>query len=89
MQLLLVTLHEAHPCVVVFVTHDVSEAMLLGDRIIVLSPQPAKVTDDFPLLAGHPRSGPWMRSEEGIQVQQRILNGLRDAKGKGNVRVSV
>jgi ABC-type nitrate/sulfonate/bicarbonate transport system ATPase subunit len=89
MQLLLLTLHETHPCVVVFVTHDVSEAMLLGDRIIVLSPQPAKVTDDFALLAEHPRSGPWMRSAEGIQTQQRILNGLRDARGKGNVRVSV
>ncbi|GEE03116.1 putative nitrate ABC transporter, ATP-binding protein [Gordonia spumicola] len=34
-QLLIRTLH-AHPATVVFVTHDVDEAVLLGDRIVVL-----------------------------------------------------
>jgi ABC-type nitrate/sulfonate/bicarbonate transport system ATPase subunit len=89
MQQLLVQLHAENPCLVVFVTHDVSEALVLGDRVIVLSPQPAKITDDFAVTAERPRTGTWMRSTEGMQMQERILSGLRDSRGKGQVRVSV
>ncbi|GAB2712302.1 ABC transporter ATP-binding protein [Nocardia thraciensis] len=50
MQRLLVDTWRAHPATVVFVTHDVDEALLLGDRIAVLgrSAQPLRALVDVP-----------------------------------------
>lgn len=46
MQQLLVNLWNAHPCLVVMVTHDPSEAVALGDRILVLGGTPASIKMD-------------------------------------------
>ena len=44
---------------VVFVTHDVSEAVLLGDMIVVMSPRPASVQTIIPIeREDRDRSGP-------------------------------
>lgn len=37
------------------VTHSVDEAVLLSDRILVLSPRPARVVADLPVALPHPR----------------------------------
>jgi len=89
MQLLLIDLYKERPCLVVFVTHDVTEALVLGDRVIVLSTQPARIADDFTIDALRPRSTSWQRSEEAVQFEKRILAQLHKAPGKGSVRVSV
>ena len=90
MQNLLIRLYKAWPCLVVFVTHDVTEALVLGDRVIVLSAQPAKVADDFDVREPRPRSSTWQRSSEALKLEQRILDQLHKASpGKGSVRVSV
>jgi ABC-type nitrate/sulfonate/bicarbonate transport system ATPase subunit len=90
MQLLLIDLYRELPCLVVFVTHDVTEALVLGDRVIVLSTQPARVADDFAIDALRPRSSVWRRSEEALRLEKRILEQLHKANpGKGSVRVTV
>ncbi len=89
MQLLLAKLHEAHRCLVVFVTHDVTEALLLGDRVIVLSTQPAKVIDDFRIQARQPRGADWLNGVEVREMHERVVGHLRAAGAHGNVRVSV
>jgi ABC-type nitrate/sulfonate/bicarbonate transport system ATPase subunit len=90
MQQLLVKLHEMQPCLVVFVTHDVTEALTLGDRVITLSTQPARVADDFQITEPRPRSGIWARSTEAVKMEERILNLLHAASpGMGQVRVTV
>ena len=50
MQRLLVETWRAHPTTVVFVTHDVDEALLLGDRVAVLgrAGQPLRALLDVP-----------------------------------------
>ena len=87
-QLLLTELHRTHPCAVVFVTHDVSEALLLGDRVVVLSSQPAKIADDFEISEPRPRSATWRRSSEAVRLEERILDHLH-AAGQGQVRITV
>ena len=89
MQQLLVALHQAQPCSIVFVTHDVSEALLLGDRVIVLSPQPALVADDFTVDVPRPRDAAWLMTSAAQDLQERVLTRLHHAPGKGQVRVSV
>jgi ABC-type nitrate/sulfonate/bicarbonate transport system ATPase subunit len=89
MQKLLVKLYEEHPCLIVFVTHDVTEALLLGDRVVVLSTQPARIADDFEIATPKPRDTGWLRMPEAVALEQRILSRLHQAAGKGNMRVTV
>ena len=89
MQQLLVKLYDEHPCLIVFVTHDVTEALLLGDRVVVLSTQPARIADDFEIHTPRPRDAGWLRMPEAAALEQRILSRLHQAAGRGNVRVTV
>jgi ABC-type nitrate/sulfonate/bicarbonate transport system ATPase subunit len=89
MQSLLVSLHKAHPCVIVFVTHDVTEALLVGDRVMVMSTQPAKLIDDFRIGTPQPRSAEWLALAEVRGWQDRVMGHLRATAGRGSVRVSV
>lgn len=89
MQSLLIRLHATHPCVIVFVTHDVTEALLLGDRVIVLSTQPARIIDDFEIGELKPRGQNWLSSAEVRVMHDRVVGHLRASGGHGNLRVSV
>jgi NitT/TauT family transport system ATP-binding protein len=40
---------------VLFVTHNVREAVRLGDRVILLSSRPGRVIEDFPITHARPR----------------------------------
>jgi NitT/TauT family transport system ATP-binding protein len=46
---------EEQPRTVVLVTHDVEEAALLGDRVVVFSPRPGRVVADLPVGLPRPR----------------------------------
>ena len=90
MQKLLITLHKTWPCLIIFVTHDVTEALMLGDRVIVLSTQPATIADDFEIQEARPRSSLWQRSSEAVKIEERILKQLHKVSaGRGSVRVTV
>lgn len=90
MQNLLVKLHEQDPCLIVFVTHDVTEALALGDRVLVMSTQPARFADDFAILEPRPRSGSWQRSTEAVRLEERILDQLHSkSAGRGSVSVTI
>ena len=90
MQTLLVKLHGQQPCLIVFVTHDVTEALVLSDRVLVLSTQPARIADDFAVLEPRPRGADWLRSAEATQLEERVLRHLRArSDGAGQLRVSI
>jgi NitT/TauT family transport system ATP-binding protein len=44
------------PRTVVFVTHDIEEAVQLGDRVLVLAPRPSRVKRALPLAIARPRT---------------------------------
>lgn len=45
-----------HRMTVVFVTHNVREAVCLGDRVILFSPNPGRIRAEFPILLPRPRN---------------------------------
>jgi NitT/TauT family transport system ATP-binding protein len=52
MQLLLVDVWSQQPTTIVFVTHDVDEAVLLGDRVAVLGGRSIRSIVDVPFPRG-------------------------------------
>jgi NitT/TauT family transport system ATP-binding protein len=51
----LVQLWNERPILVLFVTHDIEEALLLGQRVLVLSRRPGHVLAEFPVPLEQPR----------------------------------
>jgi len=52
----LLRLWERSASTIVFVTHSIAEAILVADRVIVLSPRPGRVVADLPVELPRPRS---------------------------------
>jgi NitT/TauT family transport system ATP-binding protein len=81
MQDLVLRMWHDFPCLALFVTHDVTEALRLADRILVLSTRPATVVADLPVTAPKPRPDAWLRSPECADLERRIIALLREASG--------
>lgn len=62
------------PRTVVFVTHDVEEAVLLADRVIVLSERPARVVQMFDIAGARPRTPTSVAVTEN---RAKVLEALR------------
>jgi NitT/TauT family transport system ATP-binding protein len=52
----LLRLWTANPKTVLFVTHDIDEAIYLSDRVIVVTKRPSRVLAEFPVTLPRPRS---------------------------------
>ncbi|MCL2887376.1 MAG: ABC transporter ATP-binding protein [Betaproteobacteria bacterium] len=89
MQELLAKLYNAQPCTIVFVTHDVSEALLLGDRVLVMSTQPATIVEDLRINEPRPRDHSWLLSADAQALSNKILSRLHAMPAGGQVRVTV
>jgi len=55
MQAELIRIWESHRVTVIMVTHSIPEAILLADRVLVLSPRPGKVCLELPVRLSRPR----------------------------------
>jgi len=53
---LLLQLWQAQRRTVVFITHDLAEAVALSDRVIVMSARPGRIVADVPIALARPRS---------------------------------
>ncbi len=89
MQALLLNIWEETASTVLFVTHDVEEAVYLADRIFILSSRPGTIVEDIPVPFGRPRDMAMKRQTEFQDLQNYVLACLRRAPGHGQVRVSV
>jgi NitT/TauT family transport system ATP-binding protein len=60
---------------VLFVTHNVREAVRLGDRVVLLSSRPGRVVQEFPVTFDRPRR---IDSPEVARLAATITDRLRE-----------
>ena len=63
---------------VLFVTHDVEEALYLSDRVVILSPRPGRVVATIAMDAPRPRS-PALVTDPGFVARKADLLAALDA----------
>ena len=64
---------------VVFVTHSIPEAVLLSDRVVVLSPNPGRVVADVMIDLPRPRNGEVRRSPAFGEYEYQLRSHIREA----------
>jgi NitT/TauT family transport system ATP-binding protein len=73
----LLALWQADRRTVLFVTHSLEEAILLGDRVVVMSARPGTLVADFPVPFERPRTGDLRGDARFAALQQEIWEVLR------------
>ena len=80
MRLLLLGIWRRRPTTVIFVTHDLREALFLADRILFMSPSPGRVVLELPVDLPRPREIDSAELEalrlDLLKQHPRILGGL-------------
>jgi NitT/TauT family transport system ATP-binding protein len=75
----LTRIHRDTGITVVFVTHNVREAVRLGDRVVMLSSRPGRVVAEWDVDIDHPRR---IESPEVAAMSVMITDRLRDEIGR-------
>jgi NitT/TauT family transport system ATP-binding protein len=81
LQLELRRIQQADAKTIIFVTHDVDEAVFLADRIVVFSKRPARVREEVDIAAelGPDRTIELRDSERFFKLRTRVLHSVRAA----------
>jgi NitT/TauT family transport system ATP-binding protein len=77
MQELLLSIWDEFRMTTVFVTHDVDEAILLGDRIVVMSNRPASIKAEVIVPLQRPRCADTTVSSEFVKLKRECMSLLR------------
>jgi NitT/TauT family transport system ATP-binding protein len=73
----LLSLWQRQQCTVIFVTHDIEEALLLGDRVVVMASRPGRIIDSLPVDVPRPRTVESIRFDPIMaKMAQRIWHEL-------------
>ena len=79
----LVRIRQEEKKTILFVTHDINEAVYLADRVILLSPRPSRIQEEYEVNAPHPRS---RNDRYLVDLAARIVTDIgRGASEKENV----
>jgi NitT/TauT family transport system ATP-binding protein len=73
MQEMVTTLWTEEKNLILFVTHDISEALILADRILVLSPRPAQIIHDLRVPFPRPRPADIVYEPEFVALSKSLL----------------
>jgi len=76
MQQLLLEVWERIKTTIVFITHDIDEALFLADRILVMSPRPGRIIEELVLDFDRPRHAELVTSDRFTQLKRHCLQLL-------------
>lgn len=78
MQELLLTIWSTLKTTVIFVTHDIEEAIFLGDRIFVMGVQPGRIKAELDIPLARPRHVDDMLTPEFTQLNRQVFELIRE-----------
>jgi len=61
---------------VIFVTHDVDEAIYLSDEVYVMATRPGRIVESIPVTIARPRARSATLKSEFIAIKEHCLNLL-------------
>lgn len=70
----IINMHEYFRKTIIFITHDIEEALAMGDRVVVMSDRPASVQLNIELDAPHPRD--FSRSPDLEELRRSVYQEL-------------
>jgi NitT/TauT family transport system ATP-binding protein len=77
MQELLTGIWEKHRLTVLFITHDVEEAVYLSDRVAVMTNRPGRIKTVVPIDLPRPRHYDMVSSPDFQRLHRAVLNAIR------------
>ena len=76
LQFELLRIWETRPTSMVFVTHSIEEAVLMGDRVVVLRGRPSSITEVIDVRLPRPRSRETLASPRFAEVREHVWSEL-------------
>ena len=73
--------HQLEGTTIVFVTHDVEEALYLGDRVVVMAPRPGRIDSVVDVPFGRMRDQELKATPEFLGIKRQILHRIRETSG--------
>ncbi len=77
MQEMLLGIWERDQKTVLFVTHDIEEAIFMGSRVVVMTARPGRIKADIAIDLPHPRSYKLKTTPEFTALKQRLVDEIR------------
>ncbi len=77
MQEMLLGIWERERKTVLFVTHDIEEAIFVGSRVVVMSARPGRIKADIPVDLPHPRPYTIKTSSQFVALKERLVEEIR------------
>ncbi|HVG52612.1 MAG TPA: ABC transporter ATP-binding protein [Xanthobacteraceae bacterium] len=78
LQFELLRIWQMRPTTMVFVTHSIEEAVLMGDRVVVLKGRPASVFEEIEVDLPHPRSRATLAHPRFAALREHVWSTLMD-----------
>ncbi len=78
MQELLVTLWQRTPKTIVFVTHDIDEALFLGDRVYIMTARPGQIKQTIDVNLPRPRVFEMTTDPQFVDQKRAVLNSIKE-----------
>ena len=73
--------HRLEKATIVFVTHDVEEAIYLGSRVVLMAPRPGRIDTVYEVPFGNQRDQDLKHAPEFLQLKREILARIRETSG--------
>jgi NitT/TauT family transport system ATP-binding protein len=78
---LILHVHRLEKATIVFVTHDVEEAIYLGQRIVLMAPRPGRIDTIYEVPLPAQRSQDMKHTPEFLALKRQILDRIRETSG--------
>ena len=63
---------------VLFVTHDIEEALFLGDRVFVMTARPGRIREEIQVPLPRPRTVDMLTSDIFVDLKRRVMGLIRE-----------